>query len=281
MPDVDLFSLKTSSRRRGAVLLLALMAILALLAASLLRPGGPLARDAVWARVQERGVWRVAMDPSFPPFESLDAAGQPIGLDVDLVNEIARRMGVRAQITTVGFDELVDAVAAQRVDAAVSALPEMPWRTREVAFTRSYIDAGLVLAVLAAPAGSPITGAEDLPGKRVAAEWGSQGDALARELASSGEERAFELALQETADAALQAVIEGRADAAIVDAVTLALFDSGGEPLRTAGPSLQPDPYVVYVPVSASRLLEKVNTALQEMEEDGTLEAIRSRWMSP
>jgi ABC-type amino acid transport substrate-binding protein len=257
-------------------LLLAVIAVMAMLAASLLRPGGPLARDVVWARVQERGVWRVAMDPSFPPFEGLDAGGQPTGLDVDLVNEIARRMGVRAQITTVGFDELVDAVAAQRVDGAVSALPEMPWRTKEVAFTRSYIDAGLVLAV---PAGSPITGADDLPGKRVAAEWGSQGDALARELAASGEERAFELALQETADAALQAVIEGRADAAIVDAVTLALFDSGDEPLRTAGPSLQPDPYVVYVPVSAPRLLENVNTALQEMDDDGTLEAIRSRWM--
>jgi ABC-type amino acid transport substrate-binding protein len=90
---------------------------------------------------------------------------------------------VRAQITTVGFDELVDAVAAQRVDGAVSALPEMPWRTKEVAFTRSYIDAGLVLAV---PAGSPITGADDLPGKRVAAEQARA--PLARELASSGEE---------------------------------------------------------------------------------------------
>jgi ABC-type amino acid transport substrate-binding protein len=279
MPDMDLFSLRINSMRRGAALLLAAIALLALLAASLLRPGGPLARDAVWARVQERGVWRVAMDPSFPPFESLDAAGQPTGLDVDLVNEIARRMGVRAQITTVGFDELVDAVAAQRVDGAVSALPEMPWRTREVAFTRSYIDAGLVLAVLAAPAGSSIMGAGDLAGKRVAAEWGSQGDALARELASSGGERAFELALQETADAALQAVVEGRADAAIVDAITLALFDGGDAPLRAVGPSLQPDPYVVYVPVSSPRLLENINAALQQMEEDGTLEAIRSRWM--
>jgi ABC-type amino acid transport substrate-binding protein len=249
---------------------------LVLLGVSLSRPGGPLARDAIWARIQERGVWRVAMDPSFPPFESLDAGGLPAGLDVDLVNEIARRMGLRAEITAIGFDELVDAVAARRVDGAVSALPEMPWRTKEVAFSRSYIDAGLVLAV---PIASTIASTNDLPGKRVAAEWGSQGDALARDLAA-GEGRAFELVLQETAEAALRAVLEGRADAAVVDAVTLALFDRGEARLRVAGPALQPDPYVVYLPVGTPRLLENVNAALNAMEADGTLEAIRLRWLT-
>jgi ABC-type amino acid transport substrate-binding protein len=195
---------------------------------------------------------------------------------VDLVNEIARRMGLQAEITAVGFDELVDAVAARRVDGAASALPEMPWRTKEVAFSHPYIDAGLVLAV---PGGSGIAGAEDLPGKRVAAEWGSQGDALARDLAA-GDGHEFELVLQETADAALQATVEGRADAAIVDAITLALFDRGAGRLKVAGSPLQPDPYVVYVPVGSSRLLENVNAALDAMEADGTLDAIRMRWLT-
>jgi ABC-type amino acid transport substrate-binding protein len=247
-----------------------------LLAALLFRPGGPLARDPVWARIQDRGVWRVGMDPSFPPFESLDAEGRPVGLDVDLVNEIARRMGVRAEITGVGFDELVDAVAARRVDGAVSALPEMPWRTKEIAYSRPYLDAGLVLAV---PAGSAIAAPADLAGKRVAAEWAGQGDALARDLAAV-EGQAFELALRETADAALQAVLDGEADAAIVDAVTLALFDRGAGRLLAAGPPLQPDPYVVYVPHGAPDLLRNVNAALESMLADGTLETLRSRWLS-
>ncbi len=276
MPDVNAFSSLIAAPRRRAALAAAALVALILFGVSLTRPGGPLARDLIWARIQERGVWRVAMDPSFPPFESLDADGLPTGLDVDLVNEIARRMGVRAEITAVGFDELVDAVAARRVDGAVSALPEMPWRTKEVAFSRPYIDAGLVLAV---PGRSVMTGADDLSGKRVAAEWGSQGDALARDLAAK-EEGAFELVLQETADAALQAVIEGRADAAIVDAITLALVDRGAGTLKAAGPPLQPDPYVVYLPVGSARLLENVNAAMNAMEADGTLAAIRMRWLT-
>jgi ABC-type amino acid transport substrate-binding protein len=275
MLRVNTISSALRGHRGKVALALAALAVLGLLMFSLFRPGGPLARDAVWARVQDRGVWRVAMDPSFPPFESPDAEGRPVGLDVELVNEIARRMGVRAEITGVGFDELVDATAARRVDGAVSALPEMPWRTREVTYSRPYIEAGLVLAV---PPGSPVHGPADLPGRRVAAEWGSQGDALARDL-SSGEDKAFELVLRETADAALEAVLGGEADAVIVDAVTLALFDGGAGRIIAAGEPLRPDPYVVYVPHGAPVLLEHVNAALEAMEEDGTLEAIRARWL--
>jgi ABC-type amino acid transport substrate-binding protein len=47
-----------------------------------------------------------------------------------------------------------------------------------------------------------------------------------------------------------------------------------------AGPALQPDPYVVYLPVGTPRLLENVNAALNAMESDGTLEAIRLRWLT-
>ncbi len=240
------------------------------------REGGFLARDTVWARIQERGVWRVGMDPSFPPFESLDDAGRPVGLDVDLVHEIARRMGVRAEITGVGFDELVDAAAARRIDAAVSALPSMPWRTKEVAFSHPYIEAGLVLA---ARPEQPVSGVAGLPGRRVAAEWGSQGDALARELAA-GEGRAFELVLRESADGALQAVLDGQADAAIVDAITLGLFDRGAGRLVAVGPPLQSDPYVVVLPTGAPELLERVNAALDAMAADGVLDALRARWLS-
>ena len=52
----------------------------------------------------------MAMDASFPPFEDLDEAGQPVGFDVDLAQAIAARWGVQLQIEGVGFDGLVDAV---------------------------------------------------------------------------------------------------------------------------------------------------------------------------
>ena len=58
----------------------------------LLRSSGP-AVDKTWLTMQERGSWRVGMDPSFPPFETLDGEGAPVGYDVDLAREIAGNVG--------------------------------------------------------------------------------------------------------------------------------------------------------------------------------------------
>lgn len=235
-------------------------------------------RDVTAARIRQSGVWRVGMDPSFPPFESLDpATGQPVGLDVDLVNAIAGRWDVRAEIVGVGFDELVDAVAAHRVDSAVSALPVFDWRTKEVSFSSPYVEAGVVLAVRPE---SPLRAPDDLAGKRVAAEWGSQGDAQARELQKrlGG---GLELVLRDSPDAALMAVEQGEADAAIADAISLALFNRDGGNLVTVGAPLVSDPYVVVVPAGARLLLGDVNKALEAMSADGTLATLRRRWLGP
>ena len=233
-------------------------------------------RDPTWERIRQSGVWRVGMDPSFPPFENLDAAtGQPVGLDVDLANAIASRWGVRAEIVGVGFDELLDAVTAYRVDSAISALPVVEHRTREVAFSAPYVEAGTLLV---APRENAIAKSEDLAGRRLAAEWGSAGDAQARALqrALGGN---LTLVLRESPDLALQAVLDGEADAAAVDAVSLALFDAGKNRLITIGEPLQSDPYVIVVPAHAPKLLAAINATLADLAADGTLAAIQARWL--
>lgn len=254
---------------------LGLAAALLFLAVLLVRfgPGG---RDVVWARIQETGVWRVGMDPSFPPFEFLDADGRPVGLDVDLAEAIAATWGVRVQIVGVGFDELMDAVHVHRVDSALSALPIVPHRTRDVSFSDPYIEAGLVLAV---PEASDLQGIEGLRGRRLAVEWGSNGDAEARALARRWDGE-LELVLRDSTTAALDALLAGEADAALVDAVSLALYNRRDQ-LRKAGPAVASDPYVVVVPADASQLLRAVNRALEQLRNDGTLAEIEGRWLRP
>lgn len=256
--------------------LLALLALLIIACGLLLRRTIAAGRETTWAHIQQTGIWRVGMDPSFPPFENLDTGtGQSVGFDVDLANAIARRWGVRAELVGVGFDQLVDAVAARRVDSAISALPVFSDRTKEVSFSSPYIEAGIVLA---APIGSPIARPEDLAGKRVAAEWGSAGDAEVRAL-QQRLEGSFDLVLSESADAALGAVDAGKADAVIVDAISLALYNRAGGRLAQVGKPLRSDPYVIVVPKGAPRLLTEVDDALAALEEDGTLAAIRGRWL--
>lgn len=262
----------------GGVLLLALLAT----------RSGLLARDRAWTRIQETGVWRVGMDPSFPPFENLDVTtGRPVGFDVDLAEAIGRRWGVRVEFVGAGFDQLLDAVAAHRVDSAISALPVMPHRTREVRFSEPYIEAGQVLvAPIGKAADFPVSTARRgeigpwlghvLAGRRLAVEWGSEGDALAR---AAQAEAAVQLMLHDSSEAALAAAATGAADAAIVDAISLALFNRAEKRLIIVGPPLRSDPYAIIVPADAPDLLREVNDALAALRKDGALADLKARWL--
>ncbi|MGE5602887.1 MAG: ABC transporter substrate-binding protein [Nitrososphaerales archaeon] len=258
-----------SRRLRLALLVLALVA-LALAGWLVLRP-----REGALEDIQKRGSWRVGMDPSFPPFENLDAvSGQVVGLDADLAAALGLQLKIKTEIVSLGFDELIDAVAAHRIDAAISALPVIPERTQDVRFSDPYVQAGVVLAV---PTGSAIRGTADLAGRRVAVEWGSQGDAEARRLLAAGKSQ-FELLPKETVAAALDATVAGKADAAVVDAISLALYGQSGQ-LSTVGEPLFSDPYVVVVAHDAPDLLSAINESLRTLETDGTLTSLRGRWL--
>ena len=68
-----------------------------------------------WARVEETGVLRVGIDPTFPPFEVVDENGNPFGLDVDLLRAVAADLGVEAAETAVyvGDDPASDMVGGR------------------------------------------------------------------------------------------------------------------------------------------------------------------------
>jgi len=122
------------THRRWAIVAVLIVGLLigALLLRQTVLSGG----DRIWARIKQTGVWRVGMDPSFPPFENLDGiTGLPAGFDVDLARAIAARWGVRVEFVGVGFDQLMDAVVANRVDSAISALTVAPHRTEEMRFS--------------------------------------------------------------------------------------------------------------------------------------------------
>lgn len=233
-------------------------------------------RDPFWERIQATGRWRVAMDASFPPFEDLDEAGLPVGFDVDLAQAIAARWDVQVQIEGVGFDGLVDAVQASRVDTAISALPYQPQLTQDVAFSQPYFEAGLVLV---APAGDEaVQTVDDLAGRRLAVEWGSEGDVQARALRRRYPD--LQILPNETAQDALQAVADGNADAALVDRISaLQAASTLDNPMLIALQVVVSDPYVVVLPRKAPMLQQQVGEALRALEADGTLDALTKKWV--
>ncbi len=167
----------------------------------------------------------------------------------------------------------MDAVWAGRVDTALSALPYQPQFSQDVAFSRPYFEAGLVL--VAASGRTDLNTLDDLAGLRIAVEWGSEGDLQARRLRSDFPD--VEILAQETAQQALQVVADGGADAALVDRVSALQFPAIGQ-LRIAAEPIVSDPYVVVMPRKAPILQAQVDEALEALEADGTLAALQARW---
>lgn len=269
-------------RARWPLLVAAAVAGLALIIISGLWRTVGQPRDRFWEGIEDSGEWRVAMDPSFPPFEQLDHNGQPEGFDVDLARAIAERWGVRLQIESMGFDGLIDAVWASKVDSVISALPLQPQFGEDVRFSRPYFEAGLVVVVPRAEPG--VRSLADLAGRRVAVEWGSEGDVQARTLRREMPD--LKILALETAEATLQAVAAGEASAALVDRVT-ALAGLGQDGQLTilrqdeAPLVLVSEPYVIVMPRKAPILHEQVDAALQALQADGTLDALAEKWFGP
>jgi ABC-type amino acid transport substrate-binding protein len=226
-----------------------------------------------WQRIQESGVLRVGLDPTYPPFEIL--VGEVVqGLDIDLAQAIGHDLGLEVEFVYFGFDGLYDALATEQVDVLISALVIAPERTRDFAFSDSYFDAGQILV-------SPQTLAagrmEELVGRSLAVELGTQGHVEATNWAR----RLDGLSIQphNTTEEALTAVVDGRADAALVDSVSGRLFASDQDSLTVSQDMVASEPYAMVVRIEDRLLLEKLDESLQRLRSSGQLAAIVGKWL--
>jgi ABC-type amino acid transport substrate-binding protein len=264
--------LKSNQGRRIVSLLLGLLLITGGLWLSL--RGFWTEEDPTWARIVETGVLPVCTDPSWPPFEFIADEGAIVGFDVELAQRLAQRLapGVEARIVSVSFDGLYDALLAGRCDAVLSALPYEPARTRDVAYSVAYFNAGLVLVV---PEGSEIEELWDLADRVVGVEWGfvPEGNSRQREFLQSLGPRRYE-----TGTGALRALQAGEVEAALVDRITAVGYIRTCGALQIAGEPLTDLNYVIPTRPNSPQLLREISRVLREMREDGTLQALQDSW---
>ena len=228
--------------------------------------------DGTLTEIQRRGTLRVGLDASFPPFETINADGQIVGLDIDIARAVAADLGVELELVNIGFDGLYDALLARRADLIISSLPYDPHWTEDVAYTTNYFNAGQVLVT---PDDElTIATAEDLAGRTVAVEWGSQADMEARRLEKELDN--LTLTRHATAGESLVALLSGQADAAIVDGVSGVSAASGGLKIQTY---LTDEWYAAAVHIESRELLNAVNATLTRLEESSQMAKMQARWL--
>jgi ABC-type amino acid transport substrate-binding protein len=243
-------------------------------------PKPPPKPDATWTKIVSEGVFRIGIDPSFPPFETDDGKANLSGLDIALANEIVQDWSkeivthtIRVEYVYTGYDGLYDALTANQFDAILSALPYNPQKTEDVLFSHSYFNGGPHIVVREGDLQTRTF--NDLANRRVGVELGSSGDTFARKW-----ERRLKYDLNEFDSPmdALSALRDKAIDAVLTDAITFDDYSKMASGLKSVGDPLSDDLYVIAVRKNTPTLLGQINAVIDAMKRDGRMERLQKEW---
>lgn len=215
------------------------------------------------------GTLTVGSDIPFPPFEQGDPPDYE-GFDIDLINEVAKRLDLEVEIKDAPFDQLLQGGGGQ-FDLAIAATTIKPARENRVDFSDPYFLASQGLLVRA---DSDVASVDDLSGKIVGAQDGTTGETFASDNTEASEVRPFQ-----EIDDAYTALESEQVDAVLNDQPSVQdaadMSDGGLEVVETFETD---EEYGVIIPQGEDTLREAVNGALQEIKDDGTLNDLYMEW---
>lgn len=221
---------------------------------------------------------RIAMDATYPPFESLDASGEIVGFSKDIADALCERMKVTCEFTNQAWDGIIPGLLANKYDAILSSMSITEERLQQIDFTEKYYNTGPAIAV---PKDSTLKGVtpEDLAGITIGAQTSTTHANYAQEKFPDSE-----LKIYPSPDEYKLDLANGRIDAAIDDVVVLDTWVNSpeGACCKVLG-TLEPDPVIngpgagIGIRKEDTDLKEMFNKALAEIIADGTYKKINDK----
>ncbi len=219
--------------------------------------------DAGEVALVEPGVLTMCTNPPFPPFE-YEEGGEVVGIDVDVVGEVAADLGVEVDIVVTPFEGIETGadLDAGNCDVVASGVTITEEREERMDFSEPYFDADQGLL---APTTAGLDAVEDLEGLRVAVQQATTGEAWATEQGLQTVQ--FEdLGLQ------VEALRSGQVDAVVNDVAVLGAYVDDELEIGTTFPT--GEQYGLGVRTGNSALLEAIDATLERIASDGTFDEI-------
>lgn len=220
--------------------------------------------------LMDEGTIVVGSDIAFEPFEFVDENGENAGFDIDLMNEIASRLGVEVEFVNTSFDTIFDQLAGGQFDAIISAITITDERDERIDFSDPYFAANQAIAVTA---DSDIAGVDDLAGLDVGVQSGTTGEEYANATFTDSSIVAFP-----TSEAAFAALESGQIDAVFIDLPVVGERAESSDNVVMAAEVDTDEQYGIGVQEGNTALAEAINGVLAEIISDGTYEEIYSTW---
>lgn len=225
--------------------------------------------------IKKAGTIKVGTSADYPPFESVDANGTKVGFDIDLMTEIAKRMGVKLEWVDMPFDSLIAAVQEGKIDMSISAFNYSEERAQKIDFTDAYYTSEDAFTVAETFTGQ-ITKPEDVATFKVGVQTGTTQDSwLTDELVKKGALPEANLFRYDRVDQGVLDLKAGRIDVLMSDYIPAQAIakQTGGLKIVYHG-VLSTGPMNMVVPKGDKALLDELNATIKTLKGEGFIDQI-------
>lgn len=211
---------------------------------------------------------------AYKPFQFKDETGQIVGFDVDLMDVVAKELGVTQEIIDIEFGQITSGAVftAKKCDTGAAAITITEERAKSATFSQGYFDATQALLT---KTGSGITKLEDMRGKVLAVQTDTTGRIYAEERAA---EMGFEVRIYDDMPTGANAVLGGTVDAAINDNGVFFDFARENPTTEVVQEFDTGEQYGFNVGNDNKALAKKIDEVLDAAKADGTYNDIYKKW---
>ena len=212
----------------------------------------------------------MATNAEFPPYE-FHEGDKIVGIDVEICQAIADELGKELVIEDMAFDSVITSVYTGKADLGAAGLTITEDRLKNINFSDPYATAAQVIII---KEDSDIASPDDLVGKTIGVQLGTTGDIYAEEIEDATLERynkGFE---------AVQALLQGKIDAVIIDNEPAKVYVSQNDGLKIVDEAFTYEEYAIAIAKDNTKLLEDVNAAIKKLKDSGKLDEIVAKYIS-
>ncbi|HAE60879.1 MAG TPA: amino acid ABC transporter [Eubacteriaceae bacterium] len=223
----------------------------------------------------EGDILKIGVDDSYPPMEYRDENNELVGFDIALAKALGEKLEMEVEFISTAFDGIFQGLETQNYDIIMSSVSITPKRLETFLFSEPYLSNGQVIVVK--PGDDSVKTPEDLDGKTVGVQLGTTADSAVQKYM---EDLDIELIKYDEIIQTFSAMKAGYVDYIVVD-YPVAIEYVGNDPdnFEISSAQLTNEPIGVCIRKEDVELKEKIDKALSELREEGTLAEISVEWL--
>lgn len=218
------------------------------------------------------GKLTMSTNAEFPPYETTTDSGELEGIDIDVAAAIAEKLGLELQVDDMDFDAALLAAQNGKSDMVMAGVTVTDERLKVMDFSDTYAEG---IQSIIVKEDSPIASPDDLADKMIGTQRGTTGYIYCSDDFGDDHVTPYDSGLT-----AVQALVNGQVDAVVIDNAPAKEFVKANPGLKILDTAYAQEDYAIGVAKGNTELLNAINGALEELEADGTLQAIVGKYIT-